>query len=89
MGAYKHMKDFDYPVLTKTMNELGTVKIGLKKIYTSPAKSGTMNTTTGHLFTKEFEKHMVDEYGRERRIRIVILKHIKTIIFSERKNGKV
>jgi hypothetical protein len=30
MGSYKHMKDFNYPVKKKELDELGRVKTGLK-----------------------------------------------------------
>ena len=41
-------------------------------MYTSNAKKGFGNTTTGHLFSKPFE-HMADPYDNKRNIEIVYL----------------
>jgi len=43
---------------------------GKKGMYTSNAKKGFGNTTTGHLFSKPFE-HMTDPYDNKRNIEIV------------------
>ncbi len=61
------MKDYDQVVLKKTMNNLGTVKIGKKNITVVPAKQGHFNTANDHTFMKA-AKWMKEPYNRAEKL---------------------
>ena len=61
------MKDYDYKVLKKKLDEEGNVamKEG-PNFYTNPAKKGHMRANPGHLLTKNDYEWKADEYNRKR-----------------------